>query len=160
MNYYEDIYNGYRYFETIPGAAEQVIYPFGFGLSYTDFSVRCLSAKRTGDTITVSCEVKNTGKCPGREVIQVYGEAPQGKLGKANRVLCAFRKTGLLAPGESEISELTFDMNCLESYDDLGIIAPSAFLLERGAYKIYLGTDVRHTQCVLTTEEPVDRVLS
>lgn len=159
VNYYEDIYNGYRYFETIPGAAEKVIYPFGYGLSYTTFSVTGHKAQKTEDTVTVSCLVQNTGSTAGREVVQVYGQAPQGKLGKAERVLCAFQKTRLLAPGEIQALELTFPLELLASYDDLGTVAPSAFLLEAGTYHIHAGTDLRTTQCVLSFDLDKDTVV-
>lgn len=150
VNYYEDIYNGYRYFETIPGAAEKVIYPFGYGLSYTTFCVSGYSAEKNGEQITVRCTVTNTGARAGREIVQVYGQAPQGKLGKANRVLCAFQKTGLLQPGQSEALEMTFCTDLLASYDDMGAVQKSAFLLEAGEYVIYAGTSVRSIQKVLS----------
>ena len=150
VNYYEDIYNGYRYFETIPGASEKVIYPFGYGLSYTAFSVNEYSARKDAGTITVSCRVQNIGNAPGKEVIQVYGQAPQGKLGKAERVLCAFQKTKLLLPGETETLEMSFNSDLLASYDDLGTIQKSAFLLEAGTYHIHSGNSLRNTQCVLS----------
>ena len=159
VNYYEDIYNGYRYFETIPGAVEKVIYPFGYGMSYTTFAVTGYNACKNGETITVTCKVQNTGSHSGREVVQVYGQAPQGKLGKAAKVLCAFQKTGLLAPGESQTLELTFPVELLASYDDLGAVAPSAFLLESGTYNIFAGTDLRCTQCVLTFDLTQDTVI-
>ena len=147
--YPEDIYNGYRYFETIPGAAEKVVYPFGYGLSYTKFAVTDFAAEKQGDAVTVSCKVQNVGSRPGREVVQVYGQAPQGKLGKAEKVLCAFDKTVLLQPGEAQQLNMTFGMDLLASYDDLGKVQKSAFLLESGTYQIHAGTHLRNTQCVL-----------
>ena len=150
VNYYEDIYNGYRYFETIPGAQEKVIYPFGYGLSYTTFKISGRLAHMDGDRIVVSCEVCNTGGHAGREVIQVYGQAPQGKLGKPNRVLCAFQKTRLLQPGETETIVIPFGIDLLASYDDLGIINRSAFLLETGSYHIHLGNNIQNTKCVFS----------
>lgn len=159
VNYYEDIYNGYRYFETIPGAVEKVIYPFGYGLSYTDFRVDGYRARKDADTIRISCTVENIGKLPGREVVQVYGQAPQGKLGKANRVLCGFRKTRLLQPGEAQELEIVFDMDMLASYDDLGAVQRSAFLLEAGTYHIHACTDLRSTQCVLTFQQENTRII-
>ncbi len=150
--YFEDIYNGYRYFETIPGAADKVIYPFGYGLSYTTFSISDYTAKKTGNTVTVSCKVQNTGSKPGKEVVQLYGQAPQGKLGKATKVLCAFQKTNLLQPGKTQLLELSFDIDLLASYDDLGKVQKSAFLLESGTYRIHAGTHLRNTQCVMSFE--------
>ena len=87
VDYTEDIYVGYRYFETIPGAAERVNYPFGFGLSYTDFDWKVTGASEENGVITVLAEVTNTGKTAGKEVIQLYYGAPQGKLGKPAKVL-------------------------------------------------------------------------
>ena len=99
VDYTEDIYVGYRYFETIPGAAKRVNYPFGFGLSYTDFDWKVTGASEENGVITVLTEVTNTGKTAGKEVIQLYSGAPQGKLGKPAKVLGAFKKTSLLQPG-------------------------------------------------------------
>ena len=160
VNYYEDIYNGYRYFETIPGAAEKVIYPFGYGLSYTEFAVSDYSACKKDDTIRVECTVKNTGSVAGKEVVQIYGQAPQGKLGKSNRVLCGFRKTRLLQPGESQQLQICFDAELLASYDDLGAVQKSAFLLEAGDYQIHACTDLRKTQCVLTFSINETKIIS
>ena len=95
--YAEDIYVGYRYFETF--AQDKVQFPFGFGLSYTTFALENVQVKLCGDTVRVKATVKNTGSYAGKEVVQVYGAAPQGVLGKAARVLCAYEKTKLLQPG-------------------------------------------------------------
>ena len=183
VNYTEDIYVGYRYFETIPGAAERVNYPFGFGLSYTTFEVtpeKCgiiagggqqvsdsgaagfaaptsssggnAYAAETGkiaagdpltDKLQFRARVTNTGDRSGREVVQLYFSAPQGKLGKAARSLIAYRKTQLLPPGGSETVTLTVSVKDLASYDDTGKIRKSAYILEKGTYRFYLGTDVR-----------------
>ncbi|MBQ7567118.1 MAG: glycoside hydrolase family 3 C-terminal domain-containing protein [Oscillospiraceae bacterium] len=149
VNYYEDIYTGYRRFETIPGAAARVLYPFGFGLSYTSFSAEG-SATCKGREIAVTCTVRNTGSRPGREVAQVYLAAPQGKLGKAAKVLAAFGKTRLLQPDETQTMTLRFSLNDFASYDDLGAVQKSAFVLEQGQYAVYLGTNVRDCAPVLT----------
>ncbi len=143
LDYSDDIYVGYRYFETIPGAKEYVRYPFGFGLSYTTFEITSKLALENEGKIVVVANVKNTGNIAGKEVIQVYYSAPQGKLGKPARELCAYKKTKLLAPGESETLILTFDINDMASFDDLGKVQKSAYVLEKGAYAFYLGTDVR-----------------
>ena len=143
LDYSDDIYVGYRYFETIPGAKEYVRYPFGFGLSYTTFEITSKLALENEGKIVVVANVKNTGNIAGKEVIQVYYSAPQGKLGKPARELCAYKKTKLLAPGESETLVLTFDINDMASFDDLGKVQKSAYVLEKGAYAFYLGTDVR-----------------
>ena len=143
VDYTEDIYVGYRYFETIPGAAERVNYPFGFGLSYTDFDWKMTGVSEENGVITVLTEVTNTGKTAGKEVIQLYYGAPQGKLGKPAKVLGAFKKTSLLQPGERQILTLKIPVDQMASYDDLGKVCRSAYVLEAGEYAIYIGTNVR-----------------
>ena len=143
VDYTEDIYVGYRYFETIPGAAERVNYPFGFGLSYTDFDWKVTGASEENGVITVLTEVTNTGKTAGKEVVQLYYGAPQGKLGKPAKVLGAFKKTSILQPGERQILTLKIPVNQMASYDDLGKVCKSAYVLEAGEYAIYIGTNVR-----------------
>ena len=146
VDYTEDIYVGYRYFETLPGAAEKVNYPFGFGLSYTTFQLCGFQVWQDGEEIAVRGSVVNTGGVPGREVVQVYFAAPQGRLGKPARQLAAFRKTRLLQPGESQLLELRFPVADMASYDDLGKVRKSAWVLEAGEYRFYVGTDVRAAQ--------------
>ncbi len=164
VDYIDDIYVGYRYFETIPGASEKVVYPFGYGLSYTSFDVETLSAgilqpSHTAnsqstphdvvshtDTLYVRVRVTNTGKRAGKEVVQVYVAKPQGKLGKPAKELVAFEKTRELLSGESQIMTLTWSINDMSSYDDLGKIQKSAYVLEAGSYDIYVGTSVRDVQ--------------
>ena len=158
VDYYEDIYVGYRYFETIPGKAEKVVYPFGYGLSYTTFEISDISVKpcslaantaaiNTGKTenFRVDAVVTNTGRMAGREVVQVYAEPPQGILGKSSRNLVAFCKTKLLESGESQRVSMNFDTYQLSSYDDLGKITKSAYILEKGDYFFHIGTSVRDT---------------
>ena len=145
VDYTEDIYVGYRYFETIPGAAERVNYPFGYGLSYTDFSWSVEKAEQKDDNIRFCVTVKNVGKFAGKEVIQVYAQAPQGKLGKAARSLVAFQKTQLLQPGEMQELTLEFPIEAMASYDDLGKVAKSAYVLEKGSYIFHIGNSVRNT---------------
>ena len=143
--YTEDIYVGYRYFETIPGAKAKVVYPFGYGLSYTAFSLTGHHVSIAGDEITASVRVCNTGSMPGCEVVQVYVSAPQGLLGKPARVLCGYRKTRLLAPGEEELVTVRFPLETFASYDDLGKVCASCLLLEAGEYTFHIGTSVRDT---------------
>lgn len=152
--YREDIYVGYRYFETF--APEKVLYPFGFGLSYTDFEVKVSSVKRDGDKISAAVTVSNQGKRSGKEVVQAYLEAPQGKLGKAKRSLCAFAKTDVISPGESADLLLEMDIADFASYDDSGITGhKSCYVLETGEYTVYIGKDVRSAEKVFafTIEE-------
>ena len=134
--YAEDIYVGYRYFETF--APARVRYPFGFGLSYTQFALK--TEQISGDSLRVT--VTNTGKYAGKEVVQLYCEVPQGRLGQPLRQLTAFHKTGTLRPGESET--LTLTMQPPVSYDDCGVTGfAHAWVQEAGEYRFYAGTDVR-----------------
>ena len=147
--YAEDIYVGYRYFETF--APEKVMYEFGFGLSYTEFSMQTVKAESTGNgkdaKIALSIRVKNIGEAAGKEAAQVYVSAPQGQLGKPAKVLCGFAKTKLLAPGEEEVLELTIPVSRFASYDDSGVTGhKSCYVLEEGLYKIYVGNSVRCTE--------------
>ena len=144
VEYYEDIYVGYRYFETIPGAAQRVVYPFGYGLSYTEFEISKPVASLNGDKILVETEVKNVGKMAGKEVVQCYFSAPQGVLGKSKISLAGFKKTKLLAPGETEKIAIEFNVADMASYDDLGKLQMSAYLLEQGEYIFYVGNNCRN----------------
>ncbi len=145
VDYIEDIYVGYRYFETIPGAKDFVNYPFGYGLSYTSFDYKVISGEEAGGIIHFAVKVTNIGNRSGKEVIQVYAAPPQGKLGKAAKNLVAFGKTKELEAGESQVLELTFSDYTFASYDDLGKVAKSAYILEKGSYSFYIGTSVRDT---------------
>lgn len=140
--YGEDIYVGYRYFETF--AKDRVRFPFGFGMSYTSFDITASDFKLDGDKVTGSVNVKNTGSTPGREVVQIYCSAPQGKLGKPARVLCGFDKTRALQPGESQTLSFEIPLESVASYDDSGVTGhKSAWILEQGGYVFYAGADVR-----------------
>lgn len=143
VEYTDDIYVGYRYFETIPGAKEKVNYPFGFGLSYTQFTLGESQISIEEDQIRCMVSVTNTGDMAGKEVVQAYYGAPQGKLGKAARVLCAFAKTRLLQPGETQLMTLCWKIADMASYDDYGKVCKSAYVLEQGEYRFYIGTSVR-----------------
>lgn len=143
--YAEDIYVGYRYFETF--CPEKVLYPFGYGLSYTTFETKVKGAVSDAETITITAEVKNTGDCKGKEVVQVYVHAPQGTLGKPARELKAFAKTKELVPGETEELTLLVPVKRLASYDDSGVTGQkSCYVLEPGAYEFYVGNSVRATE--------------
>lgn len=159
VEYYDDIYVGYRYFETIPGAKDKVNYPFGHGLSYTEFELKCIKAFERDGEIKVSLKVRNIGKRAGKQVVQLYFSAPCGLLGKPARQLGAFAKTKELFPDEEQDILLSFSVNDMASYDDLGKIQKSAYLLEKGEYCFYVGTSVRDTvktDYVYTVEQ--DRV--
>lgn len=140
--YREDIYVGYRYFETV--AKEKVLYPFGYGLSYTQFEETVTEFSEKAGKISLDVDVKNVGAVPGKQVIQVYVEAPQGLLGKAARVLAAFGKTRELAPGENECMHFDIDPYEYASYDDSGVTGRAyAYVLEDGQYGVYVGENVR-----------------
>mgnify|MGYP002555528751 CR=1 FL=1 len=132
VDYVEDIYVGYRYFETIPGAREKVNYPFGFGLSYTTFEVKPLEAGENHGNIQVRVQVTNTGSCAGKEVVQIYVGKPQGKLGKPDKELVAFEKTRLLQTGESQLLLLQWKVSDMASFDDLGKPVKQSEFDERG----------------------------
>ncbi len=151
--YTEDIYVGYRYFETF--AKDKVRYPFGYGLSYTSFDVKTISAEITEKGASLEISVKNTGGYKGKEVVQVYLEAPQGRLGKAVRVLCGYEKTKELAPNEEQILKIDVDISEFSSYDDSGVTGNRfCYLLEAGDYKFYTGTDVRNAELVCVKNIP------
>ncbi len=145
IDYSDDIYVGYRYFETIPGKKDCVRYPFGFGLSYTTFELSSKIACESDGKIIAVANVKNTGNVAGKEVIQLYYSAPQGKLGKPAKELAAYKKTKLLAPGEHETVVISFDIADMASFDDLGKIKKSARVLEKGNYIFHIGTSLRDT---------------
>lgn len=149
--YCEDIYVGYRYFETF--APEKVLYPFGYGLSYTEFDVSAKGGSSDG-LITLEVAVKNTGECAGKEVVQIYFQAPQGKLGQPLRQLAAFKKTKLLAPGEEQTLRFEIPLDDLASYDDGGVTGNKSCLVrERGTFTLYAGTDVRSAKAVFSFEQ-------
>ena len=152
-NYYkEDIYVGYRYFETF--ARDKVLYPFGYGLSYTTFEMKAEVLKNTGDEITVSATVANTGELKGKEVVQVYVKVPQGKLGNPARKLIGFAKTKELESGEQEEVCIAIPKYDMASYDDSGVTGhKSCYVLEEGIYEIFVGSDVRSAVFVGCYEE-------
>ncbi|MBQ7793397.1 MAG: glycoside hydrolase family 3 protein [Clostridia bacterium] len=145
--YEEDIYVGYRYFETF--AKDEVLYPFGFGLSYTAFEKKVVKACENNGKICLDISVGNIGAYNGRDTVQIYFSAPQGKLGKSARELAAFSKTELLKPNEKETVHIEFAISDMASYDDGGITGnKSCYVLEEGEYDIYVGDNVRDCQKV------------
>lgn len=140
-SYEEDIYVGYRYFESF--APNDVLFPFGFGLSYTDFSVRA-DIEKVANGVRISAIVKNIGLREGKEVLQIYVKPPKGMLVKPSIELKAFAKTKLLQPGEEERIELFIDEYALSSYDDEGLTGDIAsWVLEEGEYDFLVGKDCR-----------------
>lgn len=151
-NYTDDIYVGYRFFETFE--KEKVLYPFGFGLSYTQFSVKCESAEPAENGFSFNVTVTNTGERSGREVVQLYIQKPCTVLGNPARELAAFAKTDELKPNESQTLNLFVSMYQLSSYDSEGKSGfKSAYVTEGGLYRFYLGTDVRSAEEVYTFYE-------
>ena len=145
--YTEDIYVGYRYFETF--APDRVLYPFGFGLSYTRFRLSSQAAV-SGNQVTVNTTVENVGDEAGREVVQVYVDLPCGTLGNPKRVLAGFKKTGLLQPGQQQVVDVSFDLASLASFDDTGCTGhKDAFVLEAGNYCVQAGTSIRDVKAVV-----------
>ena len=145
----EDIYVGYRYLETF--ARDRVLYPFGFGLNYTEFNQTVTGVQKDGDIITLSVVVENIGNFSGKDVVQVYFSAAQGKLGKPARELIAFKKTKCLAPSESQ--EINFAINVCDMacYDDCGKSGYTfAWVLEDGEYNVFVGQNVRDAQNVFS----------
>lgn len=137
-NYKEGIFVGYRYFDSFNKA---VRYPFGFGLSYTTFAMRAVNAVLDGQTLRLRARVENTGGKSGKQVVQLYASAPQGRLVKEYQRLVAFAKTGELAPGESVELELQARLSDCASYDE----ASAAWVLEAGDYLFRLGDSSRDT---------------
>ncbi len=158
-NYTEDIYVGYRYFETFNKAA--VLYPFGFGLGYTKFQREFISASICDNQLSVTVSTKNVGDIyQGKDVLQLYVEAPQGVLGKPARVLSAFQKSQLLGCNEKQEFNLSVPFYTFASYDDGGKTAHrSAYVIEKGVYNVYLGGDVRSAEKIYSFEITEDIVL-
>lgn len=158
--YSEDIYVGYRYFETF--ARDKVLYPFGFGLSYTTFDIAITGAKQLSDKWDFTVKVTNTGNYSGKEVVQIYCKAPQGRLGKPSRVLCGYEKTDTLAPGKSQVMTISVSNAQIASYDDSGVTGHAhCFVLEKGTYRFYAGSDVRSAKefyhCPQNSTEVISR---
>ncbi len=148
VKYTEDIFVGYRYFETVPGKKDCVVYPFGYGLSYTTFAIEHVTACDNGKKIFVTADVTNTGNYSGKEVVQLYYSAPTGKITKPALELAAFAKTPLLEPGETHTVILSFDITDMALFDDTGIIQKSAYVMEAGSYQILVGNSVRNAEQV------------
>ena len=138
-DYTEDIFVGYRWFDTF---GLDVEYPFGFGLSYTDFEIQPVEVTADWDQVNVTVKVKNTGKVPGREVVQVYVSAPAGKLPKPYQELKGYVKTEELAPGSETEVTVSFAAESLASYDT----EKAAWVMEPGDYKIRVGCHSRSTE--------------
>ncbi len=139
--YHEGIFVGYRYFDTF-GVAPR--YPFGFGLSYTTFSIAASAPRVNGTQVVVDATVTNTGNRAGAQVVQCYLSEPDGELEKAYQQLCAFVKTPVLVPGESKVVTLAFDLSNFASYCE----KTASFLLDPGDYFVRVGSHSRDTHVV------------
>ena len=137
-HYREGIYVGYRYFDTV---SAKPLFPFGFGLSYTDFEVSDLKVTTEGERICITASVKNIGKHPGKETLQLYVSVPQGKLDQPFQTLAAFAKTGELKSGKAQEMSLCFNLSELASFDTEN----TAYVLEKGGYVLRLGTSSTDT---------------
>lgn len=138
--YKEDIYVGYRYFNTF--AKDKIIYPFGYGLSYTKFDINVLSINSVNNIVNIKLSVKNIGGYKGKEVVQVYLSKAQGKLGNPAFELVWFKKTKELEINEEQIIETSINVEEFASFDDSGITGyKNSFVLENGTYKIYVGNN-------------------
>ena len=144
-NHDEDIYVGYRYFDTFN---KEVAYPFGFGLSYTTFEFSKPVVKVNGDHVAVTVTVKNTGSVAGKEVAQVYVTAPQGTIEKPAQELKAFAKTRELQPGEQQVLTMQIPVRMLASFDEAG----SQWLTEAGQYTFKIGASSRDIKCTATAK--------
>ncbi len=137
--YEEGIYVGYRYFDSI---GKKALFPFGYGLSYTEFGLRFRALSLDKATVTVTAEVENTGAFQGKEVVQLYVSVPEGKLDQPYQALAAWKKTKELELGETETLSLTFSLTDLASYDT----EQAAWILEKGDYILRLGNSSKDTQ--------------
>lgn len=147
VRYREGVYVGYRYYDT---AGVTPLYPFGYGLSYTDFTLGAVKTTLTGGEVRVSVPVFNAGRFPGRETVQVYVSAPWGTLDRPRKELAGYAKTRLLSPGEAQRAEVSFPMTRLAGFDE----KTSSYLLEKGEYLIYAGTDSAHVELAAAVELP------
>ncbi|MFA6860810.1 MAG: glycoside hydrolase family 3 C-terminal domain-containing protein [Bacilli bacterium] len=146
IEYSEDIFVGYRYFSTFDPTYAEVCYPFGYGLSYTTFEMSAENITQAGNQIDVSIKVTNTGKVAGKEVAQLYLSEPQGRLGKEAMNLVGFAKSDLLSPNQSQILNVSFDLDDFASFDDTGAISNHCYVLEKGTYNLFLGSSVKEAQ--------------
>ena len=157
-NYTEDIFVGYRYFETF--AKDKVLYPFGFGLGYSEYKRDFISGEVKDNNVTLIATTENISDYCGKDVLQIYAEAPQGTLGKPSRVLCDFKKSKALAKGEKDEIEFNIPFYTFASYDDSGVSGhKSCYILEKGTYTFYLGSDVRSAEKIFSFDIPETIVL-
>ena len=153
-DYKEGIFVGYRYFDTF---RKEPAYPFGFGLSYTDFAIRTEDISLQGSNVEVSTRIINTGTTySGAEVAQLYVSAPAGQLQKEYQSLAAFAKTPVLAPGESCTLPLHFDLKRISSFRE----NDNSFVLEQGDYVLRLGNSSRNTARIAVVRISQEQIVS
>lgn len=156
-NYEEDIYVGYRYFETF--YKDRVLFPFGFGLSYTEFEIKFKKAKVKDDKVFLEVKVKNEGKYDGKQVVQVYVQKPCAPIGNPAKVLVAFKKTSLLKPGDKENLLFEIPVGDFVSYDSVGATGnPYSYVIEKGKYVLFVGDNVRDA-CSVFEYDVEDNIL-
>lgn len=161
VEYTDDIYVGYRYFWTIPEADKKIVYPFGYGLSYTNFELNCIEAVCDDKNIRATIKVRNVGAAiSSKDVVELYVDLPSGKLDKPRRVLKAFRKTRLLKPGESEEIKFCIPVSSFAEYDDEGVICEAAWVVEKGKYEIQITDDSISFLNILSFAVDKDRICS
>ena len=140
-HYREGVYVGYRYFDSL---GLKPLFPFGFGLGYTDFSIKSEGLRVRDGEVTLTALVTNTGRRPGKETVQLYVSPPEGRLDKPYQALAAFQKTGELKSGASEKLTLSFPLRDLASYDS----SRASWVLEKGDYVLRLGSSSAETKAV------------
>ena len=156
--YAEDIFVGYRFFSTF--APEKVLYPFGFGLSYTEFDVKILGFEADGTEVTVKASVTNTGKLPGKKTVMLFAGAPGDRFAMPGRVLVDFKKTSELAPGEAQELVLSAGANRYCGFDDDGrLLGKTGWVLPKGTYSFYCGENVRDAEKAGAIEITEDTML-
>jgi len=151
--YKEGIYVGYKYFDTFNKAP---VFPFGFGLSYTNFEIKNTKVSIEKNNVVVCATVENTGECQGKEVVQCYISIPDSKLEKPYQQLCGFHKTKLLSSGEKENIKISFDLRDFSSFDEKN----SRYILEEGKYIIRVGNSSRNTHILGVVILKKDYVIS
>ena len=157
--YQDDIFVGYRYFSTF--AEDAVVYPFGAGLSYTEFELKDTAFSFENDVVKVSVTVKNTGSVSGKKAVMLYCKAPDGKLSKPSRVLVGFTKTGTIAVGDEETVAIEASLRRFASFDDDGRtgFGTTGFVLEQGTYEFFLGSDFISASPVGSFGLPANRLV-
>ena len=151
--YKEGIYTGYRYFDTF---GVKPLFPFGYGLSYTEMQIRFHGMKTSGDGVEVEAEVTNTGETfSGKEVVQVYVSLPQDESGKEYRRLAGFAKTKLLKPGEKELLKIRIDRKTLAYFSE----EQHAWIAEKGYYAVWVGNSIASLTLAAMLEVPESVIL-